>query len=205
MVPESRRELPRHGICDGGHATGDGQLGAFDEFPPDVAEEFQNRLRLSIRLLLRVAQSFPPEFVAAVLPVHERTEEVVRVLSRVRQRFDEEQGKGLTRANAELRHHRDDLRQVLDEVRFFIAGETHELFQRALDGHVRASLFVGSVVLVGVGVSADVVIVVVVVGGGGGGGGVGGGGGGDLVTGGVDVRVAGFVRGVRFAGGAPKP
>ena len=117
--------------------------------------------------------------------------------------MDEEQGEGLTRANAELGHHRDDLGHVVDEVRFVIAGETHELLQRALDGHVRASPFVGSVVLVGVGGSADevVVIVVVVVGGGGG---VGGGVGGDLVTGGVDVRVAGFVRGVHFGGGAPK-
>ena len=118
--------------------------------------------------------------------------------------MDEEQRERLTRANADLRHHRDDLGHVLDEVRFVIAGETHELLQRALDGHVRASPFVGSVVLVGVGGSADEVVgivVVVVVGGGG----VGGGGGGDLVTGGVDVRVAGFVRGVHFGGGAPKP
>ena len=84
VVPERRRELPRHGVHDARHAIGDGQLGAFDEVPPDVAEEFQNRLRLSIRLLLRVAQSFPPKFVAAAFPVHERTEEVVRVPSRVR-------------------------------------------------------------------------------------------------------------------------
>ena len=118
--------------------------------------------------------------------------------------MDEEQGEGLTRANAELGHHRDDLGHVVDEVRFVIAGETHELLQRALDGHVRASPFVGSVVLVGVGGSADEVVVIVVVVGGGGGG-VGGGVGGDLVTGGVDVRVAGFVRGVHFGGGALKP
>ena len=110
--------------------------------------------------------------------------------------MDEEQGEGLTRANAELGHHRDDLGHVLDEVRFVIAGETHELLQRALYGHVRASPFVGSVVLVGVGGSADEIVVIVV---------VVGGGGGDLVTGGVDVRVAGFVRGVHFGGGAPKP
>ena len=118
--------------------------------------------------------------------------------------MDEEQGERLTRANAELGHHLDDLGHVLDEVRFVIAGETHELLQTALYGDVRASPFVGSVVLVGVGGSADevVFIVVVVVGGGGG---VGGGVGGDLVTGGVDVRVAGFVRGVHFGGGAPKP
>ena len=115
--------------------------------------------------------------------------------------MDEEQGERLTRANAELGHHRDDLGHAVDEVRFVIAGETHELLQRALDGEVRASPFVGSVVLVGVGGSADqVVFVVVVVGGG-----VGGGVGGDLVTGGVDVRVAGFVRGVHFDGGARKP
>ena len=77
VVPERRRELPRHGVDDARHAIGDGQLGAFDEVPPDVAEKFQNRLRISIRLLLRVAQSFPPKFVAAGFPVHERTKEVV--------------------------------------------------------------------------------------------------------------------------------
>jgi hypothetical protein len=112
----------------------------------------------------------------------------------------------LKRTNAKLGHDCDDVGEVLDELLFLIAGETHERLQGALDGHLRASPFVSanvgigiSAALVGGGGSADEVVVIFVVAVGGGG--VRSGGGGDIVTGGVDVRVAGFVRSVHFGGG----
>jgi hypothetical protein len=140
--------------------------------------------------------------------VHQGTEEKVVVLSRVSQRAREEEGDRVKRTNAKLGHDRDDLGEVLEEALFLLPRKIHVRLQGALDGHLRASPFVSAnfgigivVVSVADGGGSDevvVVVVVVVVGGGGGGGGV------DLVTGRVDVRVAGFVRGVRgvrFGGG----
>ena len=84
VVPESRRELAGHRVHDVRNIGGDVQDGTADDIPPDVAEAIQNRRpRRSIRLLLRVAQSFPPELVARfsrqIFPVHQGTEELVRV------------------------------------------------------------------------------------------------------------------------------